>query len=57
VIPREIREGLSIRPGQVMEVIRKGNIILLIPDRPISVFRGILRGTPAEGFREKKDRL
>ena len=57
VIPREIREGLSLRPGQDMQVIRKGNIIMLVPDRPISAFRGILKGVSTTGFREKKDRL
>jgi AbrB family looped-hinge helix DNA binding protein len=57
VIPKEIREGLSLRPGQDMQVIRKGNVILLVPDRPISAYRGILRGLATTGFREKKDRL
>jgi len=57
VIPKEIREGLSLRPGQDMQVIRKGNVIMLIPDRPLSAFRGILRSIPTTGFREKKDRL
>lgn len=57
VIPKEIREGLSLRPGQDMQVIRKGNIIMLVPDRPISAYRGILRGLATRGFREKKDRF
>ncbi len=57
VIPKEIREGLGLRPGQDMQVIRKGNVIMLVPDRPMSAFRGILRGLPTTGFREKKDRL
>ncbi|HEX8253670.1 MAG TPA: AbrB/MazE/SpoVT family DNA-binding domain-containing protein [Thermoanaerobaculia bacterium] len=57
VIPKEIREGLSLRPGQDMQVIRKGNVIMLVPDRPIAAFRGILRGLPTKGYREKKDRF
>jgi len=56
VIPKEIREGLALRPGQDLQVIRKGNSIILIPDRPISAYRGILRGVTATGLREKKDR-
>jgi AbrB family looped-hinge helix DNA binding protein len=36
VIPKEIREGLGLRPGQDMQVIRKGNVIMLVPDRPMS---------------------
>jgi AbrB family looped-hinge helix DNA binding protein len=51
VIPREIREGLSLRPGQEMQMIRKGNIIILVPEQPISAYRGVLRGV-----REKSDR-
>jgi len=57
VIPKEIREGLALKPGQDLQVIRKGNVIMLVPDRPISAFRGILRGLPTTGFREKKDRI
>ena len=53
VIPQEIREGLSLRSGQYLHVIRKGNAIVLVPDRPISAFRGILRGMPTTGYREK----
>ncbi|HEY0155892.1 MAG TPA: AbrB/MazE/SpoVT family DNA-binding domain-containing protein [Thermoanaerobaculia bacterium] len=57
VIPKEIREGLSLRPGQDLQVIRKGNIIMLVPDRPISAYRGILRGLSTADVREKKDRF
>lgn len=57
VIPKEIRQGLSLRPGQEMQVIRKGNVIIMVPDRPMSAFRGILRGLATTGYREKKDRL
>lgn len=57
VIPKEIREGLALKPGQDMQVIRKGNVIMLVPDRPILSYRGILRGLATAGFREKKDRF
>ena len=56
VIPKEIRERHGIEPGQEMQVISKGGVITLIPDRPLSAFRGILRGMPTTGYREKKDR-
>jgi bifunctional DNA-binding transcriptional regulator/antitoxin component of YhaV-PrlF toxin-antitoxin module len=55
VLPEEMREGLS--PGQEMQVIRKGNVIMLVPDRPIAAYRGILRGMSTKGYREKKDRV
>jgi AbrB family looped-hinge helix DNA binding protein len=57
VIPKEIREGLALRPGQDLQIIRKGNVIMLVPDRPISAFRGILSGVAAADLREKKDRF
>jgi AbrB family looped-hinge helix DNA binding protein len=57
VIPKEIRERHRLRPGQEMQVISKGDVITLVPDRPLSAFRGILRGMPTSGYREKKDRL
>ncbi|HUR81136.1 MAG TPA: AbrB/MazE/SpoVT family DNA-binding domain-containing protein [Thermoanaerobaculia bacterium] len=56
VIPKEVREGMSIKPGQEMQVIRSGNLIILVPDKPLSAYRGILKGIPTTGFREKKDR-
>jgi hypothetical protein len=39
-----------------MQVISKGDVITLVPDRPLSAFRGILRGIATDGYREKKDR-
>ena len=56
VIPKEIRERHGLKPGQEMQVISKGGTITLVPDRPLSAFRGILSGMPTNGYREKKDR-
>lgn len=56
VIPKEIRERIGLESGQEMEVIAKGGVITLVPDRPLKSFRGILQGMPAKGAREKKDR-
>lgn len=57
VIPKEVRERHGVKPGLEMQVISKGGSIILVPDRPISAFRGILRGMPTKGHREKKDRM
>ena len=57
VIPKEIREQHGLKPGQEVEVISHGSVITLVPDRPLSAFRGVLRGMPIEGYREKKDRV
>jgi AbrB family looped-hinge helix DNA binding protein len=56
VIPKDIRERHKLKPGQEMQVISKGDAITLVPDRPLSAFRGVLRGMSTEGSREKKDR-
>lgn len=57
VIPKEIRQQVSIRQGQVVQVIAKGGVITLVPDRPLSDLRGFLRGCNTGGVREKTDRL
>jgi AbrB family looped-hinge helix DNA binding protein len=57
VIPKEVREGAGVRPGQHFQVVSKGGVITLVPDRPISEMRGYLRGMRTTGFREKKDRV
>lgn len=53
VIPKEIRERHGLKPGQEMQVISKGDVIVLVPDRPLSAFRGILRGMATNGYRER----
>lgn len=56
VIPKEIRDRIGLQPGQQLEVIARGGIITLVPDRPLKSFRGILKGMPTTAIREKKDR-
>lgn len=57
VIPKDVRTQTDVRPGQVFQVITKGSVISLVPDKPISAMRGFVRGIKTTGFREKKDRL
>jgi AbrB family looped-hinge helix DNA binding protein len=56
VIPKAIRERHGLRAGQEMQVISKGAVIALVPDRPVRTYRGILEGISLTGYREKKDR-
>ena len=56
VIPQDIRDALKIKPGQKLSLIRVGNVVHLVPSRPIEELRGFLKGVPTERFREKKDR-
>lgn len=53
VIPKEIRESLDIRPGQKVRVIRYGNLIELVPERPMTEARGLLRGIDTDVPRDE----
>jgi AbrB family looped-hinge helix DNA binding protein len=57
VIPKEVRLQVPIVTGQVLQVIAKGGVITLIPDRPLQDLKGFLTGLPTNGFRNKDDRL
>ena len=55
VIPKDVRARVGIRPGQEFQVIAKGGVIALVPERLLSAMRGFVRGMKTSGFREKKD--
>lgn len=57
VIPKGIREEAGLKKGQAFQVISKGGVISLVPERPLSELKGFARRVRATGFREKKDRL
>lgn len=44
VIPRSVREGMKLSPGQEVAVIRYRGRIELIPMIPVKGMRGFLRG-------------
>lgn len=52
VIPKSIREGLKLRPGQKVEAIAYENRIELVPVRPVREMRGFLRGIDTDVPRE-----
>lgn len=56
VIPQEVRSALSLKPGQELVFVRAGNSVHLVPVKPLREYQGFLKGMPAEGIREKKDR-
>lgn len=57
VIPKEVREGMDLRVGQELQVVSKGGVITLVPERPLSTLRGFAKGIRTENLREKKDRM
>jgi AbrB family looped-hinge helix DNA binding protein len=56
VIPREVREALRIRKGQMVSVVPIGNVIEIVPDRDISEMEGIFPSLSLDGIREERDR-
>ena len=52
VIPRSVREGLKLRPGQEVAVIRYRGRIELVPMSPVKEMRGFLRGVDPSVERE-----
>lgn len=56
VIPREMRESLSIKPGVRLQVIKYGDRIEFVRIRKIKDMRGFLRGINTTVVREK-DRI
>lgn len=57
VIPKDVRERAGVKVGQEFQVVAKGGLITLVPDKPIAAMRGFVRGIRTTGFREKKDRI
>jgi AbrB family looped-hinge helix DNA binding protein len=57
VIPKEVRESMDLRVGQELQVVTKGGVITLVPERSLSSLRGFAKGIRTTNLREKKDRM
>lgn len=57
VIPKEVRESMDLRVGQELQVVSKGGVITLVPERALSSLRGFAKGIRTDNLREKKDRM
>lgn len=57
VIPKDVRRKLDLKSGQKMMVVVKGGVVHMIPEKPLSFFKGFLKGMDAEGMREDEDRI
>jgi AbrB family looped-hinge helix DNA binding protein len=57
VIPLEVRERMSLKPGQKVVVIEKDGVVHLIPEKPIKEMRGFVKGVTTENLREDVDRF
>ncbi len=56
VIPKNVRESMGITSGQKVQILTYCNRIELIPIKPMSEMRGILKGIDTEVPRDK-DRI
>jgi AbrB family looped-hinge helix DNA binding protein len=57
VIPLEVRQRMSLKPGQKVVVIEKDGVVHLIPEKPIKELRGFVKGVTTENLREEEDRF
>ena len=57
VIPKDVREKLHLSPQQRLQVLEKGGVITLVPEVPLKLLKGALKGMSKTDIREKKDRL
>jgi len=57
VIPKRIRENLSLRPGEKLRVFAYEGRIELVPVRPARMLRGFLKGMDTSVSREEEDRV
>jgi AbrB family looped-hinge helix DNA binding protein len=56
VIPKDVREKLRLKTGQKMVVVAKGDIVYMVPDKPLESLRGFLEGMSTKNLREDQDR-
>lgn len=56
VIPKDVREKLHLKSGQKMAVVAKGGVIYFIPEKPLSAFKGFLKGMDSGNIREDEER-
>ena len=55
--PKEIFEPIGFKAGTSFEVIMYDNMVQLVPIRPMSSLRGMLKGMDTTIEREEEDRL
>lgn len=53
VIPKEIREALSLEVGQRLEAMQSGDQIVFVPVRRARALRGFLRGIDTSIVRDR----
>ncbi|MFH0863382.1 MAG: AbrB/MazE/SpoVT family DNA-binding domain-containing protein [Candidatus Altiarchaeota archaeon] len=57
VVPKEVREHMSIRPGEKLAVVESEGLIHLVPLRGMKSMRGFVKGVSFEGLRDESERF
>ena len=57
VIPEQVRKNAHIHAGQEVEVMAIGEQVVIVPVKGMKEMRGIFKGMPSSGYRDKKDRF
>ena len=55
-IPKSVREEMQWKAGQEFVFIRKGKGVLVMPLPELDELAAIARGSPQDGYRDRKDR-
>ena len=55
VIPKALRDRLSLRAGQRFTVVTVGNVISLVPVESVRAIRGLLAGADTSDIRDRSD--
>ena len=56
LIPKAIREDLEFKAGQMFIFIRKGKVLMLVPQITLNELKGSMAGANTENYRDHKDR-
>ena len=57
VVPSSVRQRLKLKPGAKMTGVEFDGAIHLVPDKPVSAYRGIARGLVDSTVPDEPDRL
>jgi AbrB family looped-hinge helix DNA binding protein len=55
VIPKDVRESIGLRAGEILQVIQYGHRIEMIPVKTMKAMKGFLKGM-ATDFEREEDR-
>ena len=57
VVPADIRETMGIKPGEKMTWLVVDGLVHVIPYKPASAYRGLLKGLSSTDIRSDPDRF